>query len=236
MAPNRKHIQKLGQMLEAYLSPDSLQRKLPGAWRRWIGKIYRFSGRRCPKGVVKHLEAQIPGLREILGEDMEALFRCDPACLDKREVAVTYPGYWGMVMYRFAHLLWEAEVPLLPRMLTEYAHQMTGIDIHPGAVIGKGCAIDHGTGVVIGETARIGEFVTIYQGVTVGAKFFPKDERGCPIKGGKRHPTIEDGVVIYANATILGGDTVVGRGAVIGGNVFLTHSVPAHSKVFFEGR
>jgi serine O-acetyltransferase len=134
-------------------------------------------------------------------------------------------------VHRLAHLLHQLEVPLLPRMLAEWAHRRTGVDIHPGARIGRRFFIDHGTGVVVGETTVIGDGVKLYQGVTLGALSFPKDEGGQLIRGAKRHPTIEDGVVIYAGATILGGETVIGKGAVIGGNTWVTHSIPSGGRV-----
>jgi serine O-acetyltransferase len=148
------------------------------------------------------------------------------------EVVMSYPGVYAVIVHRIAHLLYEEKVPLIPRIMSERAHSKTGIDIHPGARIGPGFFIDHGTGVVIGETCVIGCNVKLYQGVTLGALSFEKDEQGRPIKGVKRHPNVEDDVVIYAGATILGGTTTIGRGSVVGGNVWLTHSVPSGSKVY----
>ena len=145
---------------------------------------------------------------------------------------LSYPAFDAISIYRIAHKLYELKVPVIPRIMTEYAHQLTGIDIHPGATIGRSFFIDHGTGVVIGETCTIGEGVKLYQGVTLGAKSFQTDEAGNPVKGIKRHPDIGDRVVIYAGATILGGDTFVGNDSVIGGNVWLTHSVPPGTKVY----
>jgi len=174
---------------------------------------------------------RIPAVREMLALDAQAAFDGDPAAKSIREVIYCYPGFFAVMVYRVAHELHELGVPLMPRIMTEYAHSITGTDIHPGARIGKSFFIDHATGVVIGETTRIGDNVKIYQGVTLGAKSFPKDERGRIIKGLQRHPTIEDNVTIYANATILGGETVIGRGVTIGGNTFVTESVTANSKV-----
>ncbi len=174
---------------------------------------------------------QLPKLREILQGDVESAYEGDPAAVNTDEVLLAYPGLFAITVYRIAHELHILEVPLIPRIMTEYAHSLTGIDIHPGAKIGNNFFIDHGTGVVIGETTIIGNNVKIYQGVTLGALSFPKDERGRIIRGHKRHPTIEDDVTIYANATILGGETVIGKGAVIGGNVFVTSSVPANCTV-----
>lgn len=174
---------------------------------------------------------KIPSLREFLEGDVQAAYDGDPAAVNTDEVLLAYPGLFAITVYRIAHELYLLDVPLIPRIMTEYAHSLTGIDIHPGAKIGKNFFIDHGTGVVIGETTEIGDNVKIYQGVTLGALSFPRDERGKIIRGQKRHPTIEDDVTIYANATILGGNTVIGKGAVIGGNVFITSSVPPYSKV-----
>ena len=145
---------------------------------------------------------------------------------------MSYPSLEAISVFRIANLISSFGVPIIPRIMTEYAHKVTGIDIHPGATIGKSFFIDHGTGVVIGETCTIGDGVKLYQGVTLGAKSFPLDEDGNPIKGIKRHPNLEDNVVVYAGATILGGDTVIGHDSIIGGNVWLTHSVPPHSTVF----
>ena len=173
----------------------------------------------------------LPSLRRRLALDIQAAYDGDPAahCID--EIILSYPAAYAITAYRAAHELHMMGVPILPRMLTELAHSRTGIDIHPGARIGESFFIDHGTAVVIGETTEIGDRVKLYQGVTLGAMSFPKDESGRLIRGQKRHPTIEDDVVIYAGATILGGDTVIGAGSVIGGNVWLTESVPPGSRV-----
>jgi len=151
------------------------------------------------------------------------------------EILLSYPSIEAVSTYRVAHELFDLGLPVVPRILTEHAHALTGIDIHPGATIGRHFFIDHGTGVVIGETTVIGDNVKLYQGVTLGARSFPKDEHGNPVKGIKRHPNIEDDVIIYAGATILGGDVTIGRGSVIGGNTWITKSVPAGSKVSREG-
>lgn len=173
----------------------------------------------------------LPRIRRMLAKDIQAAYDGDPAahCID--EIILSYPAAYAITAYRAAHELHIAGVPLLPRMLTELAHSRTGIDIHPGAEIGERFFIDHGTGVVIGETTVIGNCVKLYQGVTLGARSFPKDEKGRLIRDRKRHPTIEDNVVIYAGATILGGETIIGEGSVIGGNVWLTESVPRGSRV-----
>ena len=177
---------------------------------------------------------KIPDLRHALATDVRAAFEGDPASRGYDEVIFSYPCVFAIMVFRLAHELHLQGVPLLPRMMTEFAHSKTGIDIHPGATIGKYFFIDHGTGVVIGETTEIGENVKLYQGVTLGALSFPRDETGRVIRGKKRHPTIEDEVVIYAGATVLGGNTVIGKGSVVGGNVWLTHSVPPRSKVLIS--
>lgn len=169
--------------------------------------------------------------REMLTGDVCAAYDGDPAALNCDEVVLAYPGVLAIAVYRMAHELYSLGVPMLPRMMSEWAHRETGVDIHPGATIGRNFFIDHGTGVVVGETTDIGANVKVYQGVTLGALSFPKDERGRVIRGQKRHPTVEDDVTIYANAIILGKDTVLGKGCVIGGSVFLTSSVPAGATV-----
>lgn len=174
----------------------------------------------------------IPEIRRVLTTDMQAAYMGDPAALYMEEILLGYPSMEAITIYRMAHKLFTLGVPLIPRIMTEYAHQKTGIDIHPGATIGDYFFIDHGTGVVIGETCIIGSHVKLYQGVTLGAKSFELDEDGNPVKGVKRHPNIEDNVIIYSGATILGGDTTVGANSIIGGNVWLVSSVPAGSKVY----
>lgn len=175
--------------------------------------------------------ARISSIRRALALDAQAAFDGDPAAQSIDEVIYCYPGFAAVTVYRVAHELLVVGVPLMSRIMTEYAHGLTGVDIHPGATIGKSFFIDHATGVVIGETARIGDNVKIYQGVTLGAKSFPKDERGRLIKGLKRHPTIEDNVTIYANATILGGRTVIGEAVTVSGNTFIQDSITADSLV-----
>lgn len=181
--------------------------------------------RTMAENVTHHLLTQLPRVRELLKGDVAAAFDGDPAAKSYEEIVISYPCIIAIATYRIAHELYLKQVPLIPRIMTECAHAKTGIDIHPGATIGKNFFIDHGTGVVIGETSIIGDRVKIYQGTTLGALSFPKDERGRIIKGGKRHPTIEDDVTIYAEATILG-DVTIGKGAVIGGNVWIKESVP----------
>jgi len=176
---------------------------------------------------------ELPELRTMLAKDIRAAYDGDPAAKSYDEIIFSYPGIWAIMVYRIAHKLYRQDIPLMPRIMTEYAHGRTGIDIHPGAHIGESFFIDHGTGVVIGETCTIGNRVRIYQGVTLGALSLSKAE--CKrLRSKKRHPSIEDDVIIYANATILGGDTVVGARSVIGGNVWLTHSVPPDTEVFIK--
>jgi serine O-acetyltransferase len=170
---------------------------------------------------------ELPVIAKTLDHDVAAAFAGDPAAYSKEEVIITYPGFYAVCIHRLAHALYQLDIPLIPRLMSEYAHEKTGIDIHPGASIGESFFIDHGTGVVIGETAVIGKNVKIYQGVTLGALSVKKRMQSI-----KRHPTIEDDVVIYASTTILGGQTVIGKGSVIGGNVWLTESIPAESVVF----
>ena len=170
---------------------------------------------------------RIPQIREFLATDVEALFDGDPAAESADEIIFAYPGLYAVAIFRFAHELYKLNVPVIPRIMTELAHSKTGIDINPGATIGKYFMIDHGTGIVIGETTQIGEHVKLYQGVTLGAL---STSGGRKLFNKKRHPTIEDYVTIYSGASILGGDTVIGRGSLIGGNVFLTHSVPPETR------
>jgi serine O-acetyltransferase len=173
---------------------------------------------------------QIPAIRDVLASDVQAAYDGDPAAHSREEIVLAYPGLQAIAVYRLAHVLYRRDVPIVPRVMTEYAHSRTGIDIHPGARIGRRFFIDHGTGVVIGETCVIGEGVKIYQGVTLGAQSFPRDERGRVIKGTKRHPDIEDDATIYSGATILG-PVRIGRGAIIGGNVWVTGDVPPGTRI-----
>ena len=177
------------------------------------------------------LIGRLPQIRDLLESDVKAAYYGDPAAKSKEEILLSYPSCTAMTIYRIANVLYYLDVPVIPRIMTEIAHELTGIDIHLGARIGHSFFIDHGTGVVIGETCVIGNKVKIYQGVTLGAKSFKTDSQGNPVKGIKRHPDIEDNVIIYAGATILGGDTVIGHDSVIGGNVWLTRSIPPYSFV-----
>jgi len=176
---------------------------------------------------------ELPNLRSILASDVRAAYQGDPAAKGYDEIIFSYPGLFAVTVYRIAHQLFEQGISLIPRIMTEYAHSKTGIDIHPGAHIGESFFIDHGTGVVVGETTEIGNRVRLYQGVTLGALSLPRDA-GEKLRDKKRHPTIEDDVIIYSGATILGGETVIGARSVIGGNVWITESVPSDTKVFLK--
>ena len=180
------------------------------------------------------LLASLPRLRELLATDVQAAYDGDPAAQGLDEIILCYPGLQAITVHRLAHELYGLDVPFIPRMMAEWSHNRTGIDIHPGATIGPSFFIDHGTGVVIGETTEIAAHVKLYQGVTLGALSFPKDDSGQLVRGQKRHPTIEEGVVIYANATVLGGETVIGSRSVIGASVSLIQSVPPNTVVTIE--
>ena len=183
------------------------------------------------QAITKAILEGLEGIRDILDTDVQAAYDGDPAARDKTEIMLAYPGFEAVSIFRIAHMLFEMDIPYIPRIMTELAHSHTGIDIHPGAPIGRYFFIDHGTGVVIGETTIIGEHVKLYQGVTLGAKSFPVGDDGNPVKGIDRHPKIGNNVIIYAGATILGGDTHIGDNCIIGGNVWLTHSVSANSTI-----
>jgi len=237
--PERSQVVEWGDRLLRLVlherSRDALIAELPDLVL-WMGRI--LGSLQLPPGVdaaavADRFVARLPAVRALLAEDVEAAFEGDPAAKSYAEIVSAYPSVWAVATHRLAHELHRLGVPLVPRMLSEHAHARTGIDIHPGARVGRRFFIDHGTGVVIGETAEIGDRVVLYQGVTLGA-LAPR--AGQVLRGQKRHPTIEDDVTIYAGATILGGETVIGRGSVIGGNVWLTHSVPACSKVQIEAR
>lgn len=184
--------------------------------------------------VVAAFFGRLPAVKALLMKDIVALYEGDPAAKSNEEVLLCYPGFYAITIYRLAHELYSLKVPLVSRIMTEFAHEKTGIDIHAGATVGEYFCIDHGTGIVVGETTVIGDHVKLYQGVTLGAKSFELDENGNPVKGIKRHPNIGSNVVIYANATILGGDVFVGDNCVIGGSVWLTKSVPAGSKIYYR--
>jgi len=190
----------------------------------------------CPgrdaKEIVDDFVAALPEVRRLVETDVQAAYDGDPAATSRMEVVMAYPGLYAVTIHRLAHVLYKLKVPIIPRVMSELAHSKTGIDIHPGATIGERFFIDHGTGVVIGETTVIGRNVRLYQGVTLGGLSFDKDANGALVKGLKRHPNIEDNVVIYANATILGGDTTIGHDSEIGGNVWIKESVPPYSRVY----
>ena len=229
---NTEH--RVGLLIEGIL--EKLQHQIYLSFRHFCNRTEAA----CPHcedaartNAVQLLE-KIPHLREMLHHDVEAAYDGDPAAKSRDEIIFSYPGLYAITVYRIAHELETQATPLIPRILTEVAHSRTGIDIHPGATIGRSFFIDHGTGVVIGETTTIGDRVRLYQGVTLGAVNFPRDAEGRLIRGTKRHPTVEDDCIIYASATVLGGDTVVGRGSIIGSNVRLMESVPPGSKVMAE--
>ena len=181
----------------------------------------------CSGELTQRFFEEVPLIYAGLMQDAEHFAACDPAAYSKEEIILCYPGYYAIAVHRFAHEMYRLGIPILPRVISEWAHSRTGIDIHPGATIGKRFYIDHGTGIVIGETAEIGDNVTIYQGVTLGATYVDKG-----LTGMRRHPKIEDNVILYAGSTILGGNTVIGHDTVVGGNVWLTESVPPYSKVY----
>jgi len=214
---------------ERALSVEERLKKIEDDFYPLVDGLCKGKGLGCARLLVQKFLAGLPEIADFAYRDAHALSETDPAAHSIEEIILAYPGFFAVVAYRIAHRLYIQDVPLLPRLLTEYAHQRTGIDLHPGAQIGHSFSIDHGTGVVVGETAIIGNNVKIYQGVTLGALRVDRDQRKK-----KRHPTVEDNVVVYANATILGGETIIGRNTVIGGNVWITRSVPAWSRVMFK--
>ena len=229
------HVESMRYHLSANL--DSIFRKLAEQIRRggcFACASYATDCMSCEEvSMRKAMEfmQRLPHIRRLLASDAKAAYEGDPAATCREEVMLAYPAFEAISIFRIAHELYLMKVPMLPRMMTEYAHSLTGIDIHPGATIGPYFFIDHGTGVVIGETTVIGERVKLYQGVTLGAKSFAVQADGTLVKGNKRHPNIGSNVVIYAGATILGGDTYIGDNCVIGGNVWLTHSVEPGKRV-----
>ena len=225
---------------------DGLHDKLTQQFARALRYEYdRDNGPACSREQLIDFEARgqqeairflesLPEMRRLLATDVDAAYEGDPAASGLDEIIFCYPGLEAVTVHRIAHQLMLQGIPLIPRMMAEWSHSQTGIDIHPGARIGPSFFIDHGTGVVIGETCEIGSNVKVYQGVTLGALSFPRDTEGNLVRGAKRHPTIEDGVVIYANATILGGETVIGTNSVIGASVWLQRSVPANTVVTID--
>ncbi|MCI5949048.1 MAG: serine acetyltransferase [Oscillospiraceae bacterium] len=250
--PDRREVIKVIKDLQSLLFPDyyrhsegsenvlSQTELLLNIYNRLAKQIKGaciFSGENkecCAEKICDAFIKRLPFVKSMLIKDIEALYEGDPAAKCREEVLICYPGFYAISIYRIAHELYSLGVPLIPRIMTEFAHEKTGIDIHAGAKIGEYFFIDHGTGIVVGETTTIGNMVKIYQGVTLGAKSFKTDASGNPVKNIKRHPDIGNNVVIYANATILGGDTKIGDNCVIGGNVWLTHSVEAGSTVSYE--
>lgn len=233
-------VERLTDLLSEAMFPRHAVQEIPVVERLTQGaallrSCLTISGASDPDAVVEILLRALPEIRRQLGTDLEAAYRGDPAAHSEDEIILCYPAFPAIAAYRLAHVLYEAQAPLLPRMMTEYAHRRTGIDIHPGACIGDCFFIDHGTGVVIGETTTIGRNVKLYQHVTLGAKSFEAGPDGTLVKGIKRHPDIGDRVVIYAGATILGGKTRIGNDCVIGGSVWLTQSVPAGKLVLARG-
>ena len=237
----RSQMIRLLELLRSILYPDVFDEleeehtaaDLETMSRQQLLEVVRRVYQEPPKyeDVADALFAKLPAIRETLETDIQAGYEGDPAATCPEEVMLAYPAFEAISIFRIAHELYLLKVPMLPRMMTEYAHSLTGIDIHPGATIGPYFFIDHGTGVVIGETTVIGEHVKLYQGVTLGAKSFAVKADGTLVKGNKRHPNIGNNVVIYAGATILGGDTYIGDNCVIGGNVWLTHSVEPGKRV-----
>ncbi len=231
------HFEKQLDQTATLLGPE-LERAIPFLWQGAAAGPDAQPIEDVPAESARILQAflkTLPSVRKALIADVEAAYKGDPAALSYAEVKLAYPGVLAITSHRIAHELYRLNVPIIPRIMNEWTHAKAGIDIHPGATIGRGFFIDHGTGVVIGETARIGQGVKIYQGVTLGAKSFPLDEHGNPIKHIQRHPTVEDNVIIYSNTTVLGGDTVLGHDSVIGGNVFLMETIPPHSFVTKTG-
>ena len=238
VGPNELNVFLVRRLSEAW---NLLRREVRCALPyRWIGEAARVEGARPPRvanldgeadRVLKAFFERLPDVRRMVADDIQAAYDGDPAALTFAEVVLSYPGLLAIAAHRLAHELYELRVPILPRVMSEWIHTKTGSDIHPGARIGRSFFIDHATGVVIGETAEIGARVKLYQGVTLGAQSFALDAEGHPVKHVKRHPTVEDDVIIYAHATILGGYTVIGARSVIGGNVFLMESVPPNSLV-----
>lgn len=240
-----------GYYSQEHLSQDNLQSYI-GVWTSHlydllVQQIAKSIIHECLRYDLKCMDCQlksrklaldiikeIPSLRVTLGMDVKAAYKGDPAAKSYDEIVFSYPGLLAISIYRIAHLFYLRDIPIIPRMMTEYAHNVTGIDIHPGANIGKYFFIDHGTGVVIGETCDIGDHVTLYQGVTLGALSFARDQNGDIVRGKKRHPTIKNHVIIYSGTTILGGDTVIGEGSIIGGNVWLVQSVKPNTTVSLE--
>ena len=250
--PDRQEVVKVIHELQALLFPLVYRREYPNMadetllsqalyrLRDQLAAALRFrmevgeDAEAAAEEICAAFAERLPEVKRLLLLDVEALYEGDPAAVSREEVMISYPGFRAITIFRIAHELYLLKAPLIPRIMTEYAHERTGIDIHPGATVGEYFFIDHGTGIVVGETTTIGDHVKLYQGVTLGARSFELDENGNPVKNIKRHPDIGNHVVIYANATILGGDTVIGDHCVIGGNTWLTRSVAAGSVISYR--
>ena len=250
--PDRQEVVKVIHELQALLFPLVYRREYPNMadetllsqalyrLRDQLAAALRFrmeageDAEAAADEICAAFAERLPEVKRLLLLDVEALYEGDPAAVSREEVMISYPGFRAITIFRIAHELYLLKAPLIPRIMTEYAHERTGIDIHPGATVGEYFFIDHGTGIVVGETTTIGDHVKLYQGVTLGARSFELDENGNPVKNIKRHPDIGNYVVIYANATILGGDTVIGDHCVIGGNTWLTRSVAAGSVISYR--
>ena len=252
MVPSRDETVKILRLSQSIMFPDyfvidkqetkSTAERLDELFvtlKRQLTAAYSFFGESSivdTESMAYDILEELPEIKKMLIKDIQAIYEGDPAARSPEEVILSYPGFFAISIYRIAHELYARKIPYLPRLMTEYAHEKTGIDIHAGASIGEYFFIDHGTGIVIGETTTIGNRVKIYQGVTLGAKSFELDEDGKPVKGIKRHPDIGNNCIIYANATILGGNTEIGDGSTIGANVWVTRSVEPGSTVYYNNK
>lgn len=251
LIPSRNAVISIIKNMQALMFPDyfpldenngktsmQLIEEIFNLLKREIAASFEFcsecSEKPCAEKLSNEIISLLPAIKESLIKDVQAIYEGDPAARSPEEVILSYPGFYAISIYRIAHEFYVRKIPYIARLMTEFAHEKTGIDIHAGATIGEYFFIDHGTGIVIGETTTIGHHVRIYQGVTLGAKSFELDENGNPVKGIKRHPDIGNNCIIYANATILGGNTKIGDGVVVGGNVWLTHSVEPGKVVYYN--
>ena len=250
MVPSRNEVVEIIKRIQCLMFPEyfsfakdygkseaEIAEEIFSSLKRQLTSAYSFFDEASlvdTETIAYELMERIPYIKQMLLKDVIAIYEGDPAARSPEEIILSYPGFYAISIYRLAHEFYKKGVPYIPRLMTEFAHEKTGIDIHAGATIGEYFFIDHGTGIVIGETTTIGDRVKIYQGVTLGAKSFELGDDGNPIKGIKRHPDIGNDCVIYANATILGGNTHIGDGSVIGGNVWLTHSVPDGEVVYYQ--
>ena len=252
MVPSRTEVIRIIKKMQSLMFPDyfsleedkgksarDLAENIVSLLKRQLTAAYSFSDITelvDTEALACEILERIPHIKELLFKDITAIYEGDPAARSPEEIILSYPGFYAISIYRIAHEFYLRGIPYISRLMTEFAHEKTGIDIHAGATIGEYFFIDHGTGIVIGETTTIGDRVKLYQGVTLGAKSFELDEDGNPVKGIKRHPDIGNDCVIYANATILGGNTKIGDGCTIGGNVWLTHSVAAGETVYYKNK